>query len=61
MGFKLVTNRFIVNSSTHCATQLGDNYWKETFYKTTLDFIVNNMEDRGVQYHLNLLFMSIPL
>lgn len=28
--FKLMTHRFVVNTLTHCATLISDNYGKET-------------------------------
>lgn len=39
-GFELMTNRFIVNTLTHCTTLLRNSFVKEKIYKIIFDFIV---------------------
>lgn len=38
-GFVIMTYIFVMNPVTHSATLLGENFRKETFCKTTHDFI----------------------
>lgn len=39
-GFKLTTNRFVVNTLTHCTTLLGNSFVREKINNIIFDFIV---------------------
>lgn len=48
-----MTNKFVLNHLTYCATMLDDNFGKETIYKIKLDFIsikILNLIDRTSQH-----------
>lgn len=54
-GFELITNRFVVNALTHCATVLSNYFGKDKVYKTILDFVFISIRSTShygvVSYH----------
>lgn len=56
-GFVIMTYIFVMNPLTHSATLLGENFRKETFCKTTLDFILINGTSQRVPYHLKVVMV----
>lgn len=53
VGYKLMTNKFVVNALTHCTTLLSNNWGKENVYEFMLDYL-------QILYLMKIAFSDFP-